>query len=87
MSTGIDDILTVETNEEAEQGMNKVTQKIKSRKQELTELKSEADKAEKQKQSLVDESRVALVSILIFVYHECSQKRNWLMLVAFPICL
>lgn len=64
-STGIDDILTVETNEEAEQGMNKLTQKIKSLKQELNELKSESDKAEKQKQSLVDESRVALVSNLL----------------------
>lgn len=61
---GVDDIVSVDTVEEAEKGMTKLTQKIKSLEQELKELKSEADKAEKQKQSLVDECRVALVSII-----------------------
>ncbi|KAJ8731456.1 hypothetical protein PYW07_004620 [Mythimna separata] len=56
----VDEIVSVETAEEAEQGMSKLTQKIKSLKQELNELKAQADKEEKQKQSLVDESRVAL---------------------------
>lgn len=43
-------------------------QKIKSLKQELNELQSEADKQEEQKQSLVAESLVALVSILFFFF-------------------
>lgn len=42
--------------------MSSVMQKIKSLKQELNDLKSLADKEEKQKQSSIDESRVALVS-------------------------
>lgn len=59
----IDDIVTVDTNEEADQAMNKIKQKVKTLQQELDELKSFADKEEKEKQKIVDESRVALVSI------------------------
>ncbi|KAF9823097.1 hypothetical protein SFRURICE_018250 [Spodoptera frugiperda] len=56
----IDDIVTVDTNEEADQAMNKIKQKVKTLQQELDELKSFADKEEKEKQKIVDESRVAL---------------------------
>ncbi|PZC79526.1 hypothetical protein B5X24_HaOG216191 [Helicoverpa armigera] len=57
---GVDEIVTVESSEEAVQAIKKLTEKIESLKQELKELKSLADKEQKQKQSLVDESLVAL---------------------------
>lgn len=58
----------IDTNEDAGKGMAEITSKIEELRKKLKEQKALADEEEKKLQSIVDESRDALVSSLFSTF-------------------